>query len=534
MSWKELFRRRSPVEVRLADLRSAIRATIGRERTTDDYERLEQLAFRVAELGEPAVEPLCEALGDPDDAMRQYACIALTKAPNVEARVKALVAAASRSPLGPVRETTDGVVAFGEEALDPLLRELESDNRDVRGRVTDAIAGLGAGVVGRLIVALRNPNPLARAATASALATIGDRKATPHLILLLSDEAETVRERAAYGFRELRDPAAVQPLKAALEDDANGFAVKGAAVGSLRALGWTPETENQQILAAVIDLDPLRGKGWSSDRIGAVTRFGPAAVDHLVMALDTARDSVQRDAAEALGMIGNPRALEPLGRALGYRGWDVAKAAGAALVELGPEGIRRLTVVLRGEDSEARLHSASALEGAAKALRKAWDTQAVEPLIEALNDKEPWVRRKAVFALADLGDARAAQGIVQALSDTHPDVMDAANRSLEHLGETDLSRAVVDPLIGMLVNDRAVIRVRAVQNLGLIGDPRAVAPLAEIVLKDPERGIRRTAAVALGAIGGEHAVQSLRAAAGDDDSDVRRAAAESLRKLGKS
>lgn len=169
MLWNKLFHRQSPLDKRIAELRAAIHESKNRHFRVEDYERQRQLAFRVAELGEVAVGPLCEALRDPDDLMRQYASLALTRAPSAEARVKALVAAASRTPLGFIQDTTGGVVALGEEALEPLLLALESDNPNVRGRVSDAIAMLGPAIADRLIDALGHPDHRVRAAIVSAL-----------------------------------------------------------------------------------------------------------------------------------------------------------------------------------------------------------------------------------------------------------------------------------------------------------------------------------------------------------------------------
>ena len=52
----------------------------------------------------------------------------------------------------------------------------------------------------------------------------------------------------------------------------------------------------------------------------------------------------------------------------------------------------------------------------------AGDRAAVEPLMGALKDANPAVRKRAVIALGDIGDARAACPIITLLNDADDDV----------------------------------------------------------------------------------------------------------------
>ncbi len=46
------------------------------------------------------------------------------------------------------------------------------------------------------------------------------------------------------------------------------------------------------------------------------------------------------------------------------------------------------------------------------------DTTAFEPLLDALKDGDPAVRRQAVIALGDRGDRRATEEIIRSLKDS--------------------------------------------------------------------------------------------------------------------
>ncbi|RMD59060.1 MAG: NACHT domain-containing protein, partial [Nitrospirae bacterium] len=78
---------------------------------------------------------------------------------------------------------------------------------------------------------------------------------------------------------------------------------------------------------------------------------------------------VRKRAAEALGKIGDTRAVEPLIEALGDDDWRVRERAAEALVKIG-------------------------------------DAKAVDALIKALGDDDSWLRWSAAYALVKIGDTR--------------------------------------------------------------------------------------------------------------------------------
>ena len=83
-------------------------------------------------------------------------------------------------------------------------------------------------------------------------------------------------------------------------------------------------------------------------------------------------------AAQALGEIGDPRAVEPLINALNDRDW-----------------------IVRGASAEA--------------LGKIGDPRAVEPLIRALDDDEWSSRNKVIEALGNIQDIRVVKPLIRAL-----------------------------------------------------------------------------------------------------------------------
>jgi HEAT repeat protein len=121
----------------------------------------------------------------------------------------------------------------------------------------------------------------------------------------------------------------------------------------------------------------------------------------------------------------------------------------------------------------------------------------VPGLIEALQDKNQFVRQSASRALGELGDvindAGAADALIVALEDDYEVVVGNAADALGELGYAP----AVDPLIGVLRHEDSYCRWRAIRALGQLGDPRAVGGLLFLLLTFRDRGERKEAAEAL-------------------------------------
>ena len=60
--------------------------------------------------------------------------------------------------------------------------------------------------------------------------------------------------------------------------------------------------------------------------------------------------------------------------------------------------------------------------------------EAVEPLIEALEDEEWRVRWTAALTLAEIGDGRAVEPLIKALGDDNDSVRENVKEALKQLG----------------------------------------------------------------------------------------------------
>ncbi|MBM3242164.1 HEAT repeat domain-containing protein [Candidatus Poribacteria bacterium] len=182
-----------------------------------------EAAFKLADIGEPAVPLLIEALSDENWQVRLNAAVALGQ--------------------------------IGDSAAVPaLIAALNDEAWEVRANATVALGKMGQTVVPALIAALKDQDAPVRRNAARALGDIGDPTAVPALIEILNDEDGEVRGSAAVALGEM-GPVAVPALAAALKDE--NEAVGAMATWALQLIG-TPEAlravkENEAQKAAEID-----------------------------------------------------------------------------------------------------------------------------------------------------------------------------------------------------------------------------------------------------------------------------------------
>jgi HEAT repeat protein len=213
------------------------------------------------------------------------------------------------------------------------------------------------------------------------------------------------------------------------------------------------------------------------------------ALPVLIEALSDSRYSVRRNAAVALGRLGDSRAVEALVSALQDPSQDVRRRAAEALGQLG-------------------------------------DTKALDPLISALNDDDEFVRQATCGALGKLGGARAVGALAAATKDYYRNVR---REAVTALGEAGGDRALVALITALKDRDKGVRR-RAVEALDGMGDRRAVIPLIT-ALSDSDVGVRKRVVDALGRMQDSRAIEPLLTALGDSDPYIRHKAAEAVEVL---
>ncbi len=301
---------------------------------------------------------------------------------------------------------------------------------------------------------------------------------------------------------------------------------------------------------------------------------GPTAIPTLVEALQ-AKDANTRAGVNAVLIgIGEPCIpyLMPL-----LDAWDdyVRAGASAILGGIGEPALDEVIAVAQkvapsgGQDADAFLRERAAVQAALKAMNAtAFDAiisellthenadirgigtallgsiadqiagtlppedavRVIQPLLGRLQgDSSYAVRRKAAFALGQLGQVGIDNGVVAPLVaklQSTSEQVDVRAATAEALGKLDDPSAAA-PLVAVLMTNQAQIADEIVGALERLGAP-AVPSIARAI-KSPTSAVQRLAVRALSNIGGPAPVNLFGVALSSNSPEVRRAAAEALR-----
>jgi len=246
----------------------------------------------------------------------------------------------------------------------------------------------------------------------------------------------------------------------------------------------------------------------------------PRVIRGLIEALRDQSPEVRKEAASALGRVGDSTAVMPLASALSDANPEVRAAAAGALARYrDARAVPALAAALSDSESGVR-------RSALRALVRTRHESVVPALIGALDDEAPEVREMAADVLGDLKDSRAVPGLINTVRDQHPDVREEAIQSLYELRD---SRAV-PALIAATRDSVTKVRRIAASALGHFGDTSAVPALIEC-LSDSAAIVRRYAVSSLGRLKDARAVDPLVSALKDPDAEVRTTVVRALAQL---
>ena len=232
---------------------------------------------------------------------------------------------------------------------------------------------------------------------------------------------------------KLKERRNMSGLAQALEDKDPEVQYRAA-----EALGNIGDTKSVGPLITAMTCSEYSGVRWKAAE--ALSKIGDPAVGPLISLLQHPGDDVRWQTAIALGEIGDPEAVEPLIALMKDRDRYVRSRAAVALGLIGKPAIHRLKDVLKNGTVTARC-------GAAAALGRTKDPEAIEPLINALADPEPEVRVDAASALAEIGRP-AASSLIQFLKYTGGERRVEVVRALGQLHDAD----AIEPLVQILEN----------------------------------------------------------------------------------
>jgi HEAT repeat protein len=472
-------------------------------------------AWRLGEkrdMAAPAVPFLVAMLYD-DFALRWEATLNEDPFERVTARMN------REEKTSPGREAAKALIKLGSPSKDPLLDALAKDNR--LPVIRNAALALGALKEMRavpLLVPLLNAERLAARCSVPRLAALSDQERTSlstAAAKALGDELD----KSIQDQKVLKDKME-EKLESDLKKKLKEEDTKTVIPDRVKALREGLQKQVKDDLVKQLRADLVATRVEIAKALGRLK--ATEAVDALIAALgdpkrkplpEDADWEVRRDAAMALGVLGDARAVEPL--------------------------------VARLDD---RTEVRTEVE---KALMDIREPSVVDLAVGKLSDADPAVRRVAVRLLNKFRERRTLPVLIDHVQDEAPDVQFEVLTVLRAMSgqdfppmlalwkkwwETEVAsdklnpppESLVDVCTAALKGEAWATRVVAARNLGIAGDRRAVPGLIE-ALADKEPWVRKTAAQSLGSLGDPHAVEALIGALKDTDGGVQIEAQIALR-----
>lgn len=153
------------------------------------------------------------------------------------------------------------------------------------------------------------------------------------------------------------------------------------------------------------------------------------------------------------------------------------------------------------------------------ALRRLGDERALDPMTNLAQRRD----KSAIEVLGKIGSEEPIEMFFDYIeTDSDPHLQRVTLRALGEIGSDDATEAVAQQLRA----EDDEVRSYAARALGMIGDPRAIAPLEDVLAEDEAAPVRGSAAWALVQIGTEEALETVATFADDGDFLVEAEAAK--------
>ena len=131
---------------------------------------------------------------------------------------------------------------------------------------------------------------------------------------------------------------------------------------------------------------------------------------------------------------------------------------------------------------------------------------------DAMEQRAQKRNKPPIEVLGKIGDERALDTLHDYIEgDSDPALQTVTIKAIGEIGSTDSTQAVADRLVA----ENDTVRSNAARALGLIGDTRAIDPLADVLADDDSNPVRASAAWALNQIGTAEALDAAREHADD-------------------
>jgi HEAT repeat protein len=355
-----------------------------------------------------------------------------------------------------------------EPATPHLVRMLKDSREDVRNAVARALGDIQSPeAVGPLAELLHSAEWGVRRSGVDALARIPTPAAATNLVRALADDTETVAMAAGLGLS--RRPQDGIPLLLAAARDARTSVRRAATYGLTRS--GTPALPALRDLLK--DSDPVirLQAATGADKLAgtsAVASYAPLLRDH---------DAAVREGVAELAAKAGAAAAPYLAAAARDTNVAVQIVAVEALGNLNSPLAVAPLLAASGDRQE------KVAESARKALeRLAWGEGFAQALIVALDDRDPGVRLRALTALEERATSNAVPRVTSLLKDDDARIRALAVRLLSRF-VTAANASVLEPL---LADKDFAVRQDAASTLVRVGNKKGLDVLLEALRRQTD------------------------------------------------
>lgn len=344
-----------------------------------------------------------------------------------------------------------------------LMQSLKDESSQVRSNAAWALGNIkDRRAVGVLIKALDDKDHTVRGTAAWALGEMRDHQALDPLISRLADKHQEVRYETMFALVKMESPKAQKAIIGAIEKED-----KEISSGIAEALSDSPDPhlpsqpgsqdESNTTSQKPSSKGENTGNGSSGEPLSSTPPQPPSNSEYrgvsnsnpnnmpisdqleaLIKELKDADTQTRIEAIRELGELGDRRALPALIELLQEGESDEVRSNAAwALGQLGDgQAIDELLQALQNPSSQLRT-------SAILALAKLHALQALDEIIQLLiTDESTSVRSTAALALGELRDEQAVDGLMEALQDRRRSVRGNAAWALGEIGDPSVIAAL--------------------------------------------------------------------------------------------
>jgi len=506
----------------------------------------------LGEFGESAVEPLVQALRDNDSYVRRGAVEALEKIgwqpKNAIELAYYLIA----------NRAWDKIAEVGEPAIEPLIQRLKDNYFQIRDKAVWTLGKIGKPAVQPLIQALKDENWRVRWGAARALGEIEDKRAVKPLEQVASDANGEVRIAAAISLGKIKKEKEMESLDRALRDriGINEFERIDLIEKIIRHISldydiedeveanfledfqrfnpikyekimkeegedgfWEDycETRNKLLNSVMEELFNYMKNGESKVRIRAMSVFlgaltassglvGDVRLEHgyhveseanqrkywdfFIDAMSDGDENIRKEAIKIVKNFWNSNKIPRLYYLLENENLQIRRGAREALVDMiGERHNEDIDYSGMGVPEWWRLAQYD----------ECFDYCAyLEHIIDAAGQEDDDIRERIAREIENFEEPCYSEIFVKKLSSPNEWIREFSARELRYQdfwknGQFD---EAVDALIKALEDSSPKVRHEAAETLGELGDRRAVEPLTQ-VLKDKDKQVQEAAQEAL-------------------------------------